>query len=142
VNQDTGSITDSVSKFVDKYNKVIGMINEKSSVDAPDDPNSGEDNESGPLVGSSTAQIIKNRLNDIATDRFDTAVKSGSQIENLSDVGIDLVDPLSRHRRDRELVADAAAVSASPPRVRNKVPVEIHEREDALVALGVAPTGD
>lgn len=99
VNQDSESITSDVSDFVDKYNSVIETINENSGVDAPDSPD-GEDNDSGAFVGSSTAQNIKRNLNRIVSRQFGEATQDNA-IDNSSNVGIELKDPLSSSQSER-----------------------------------------
>lgn len=99
VEQDAGSVADTVSDFVDDYNSTIETINSNSNVDAPESPD-GEENDSGVFVGSSTAQTVKRQLNRIVSRLFEDATGSGS-VNNSSNVGIELVDPLSGSQSER-----------------------------------------
>ncbi|MFB6345294.1 MAG: flagellar filament capping protein FliD, partial [bacterium] len=100
VEDDKEAITKDVNSFVEKFNEVIKFINSNSKEQAPDSPDDSSQNKSGVFVGDLTTQTISNRITDIVTKRYDDAVTAGNEIESLSDVGIELVDPITSSNKN------------------------------------------
>jgi len=81
VDKDLSSVTETVQSFVDTFNETNSYINEQSSYNQ-------EEDEAGPLMGSSVARSAESRMSRILMEPVSGT--SGEPYQYLSQVGIEL----------------------------------------------------